>query len=707
MIGTILNNRYELLEKIGEGGMAEVYKAKCHKLNRFDAVKILKKEYANDPSIVEKFKREATAVANLSDNNIVNIYDVGTQGDIHYIVMEYVKGKTLKDIIVENFRLSHERAIDISIQIARALDCAHRNNIIHRDVKPQNILVTEEGVVKVTDFGIAKASSNVTITNSNKVIGSAHYFSPEQARGNFVDARTDIYSLGIVLYEMLTGKVPFDGESPVSIALKHIQDTPALPKSINPSIPDSLNNLVMKAIDKDANNRYQSSRDMINDLLRIQKDLNYEVIPKKVEEEFTRVMDAVNVTPEKNDENPEENKNKNKVSDDYNYGEDKVSKKTKRIIIGVLVCILALALGGTAAFLLKGSSSSNNTSSSSGQISVPDVVGKTEDEAKDIIDKAHLKFVEAEKVANDKPAGTVIQTYPPAGTKVEANHEIRVSISTGPGKTTVPNVENEDEATATQQLKDAGFNPKSAYDYSDTVDAGNVMKQSPDADSEANPGDTVTITVSKGKKIEYAIVPYVKGMNVANAQNALSAQGLKLGNQTTVATTDQSQDGLIATQSVDSGTKLEKGKSVDVTVNKFTPSYVPGVVGQNIDTAKATLTNAGFKVGNVSTTTTTDNSQNNIVAKQTPTGGSQANSGATVDLVYYTYQAPQQQTQELTYVEGMDLASAEQTLKNDNFQIGLETEIAVIPGKQPGTVAKAIQRAGSKIVDIFYYKKQQ
>ncbi|NLP28685.1 MAG: Stk1 family PASTA domain-containing Ser/Thr kinase, partial [Clostridia bacterium] len=338
MIGTILNNRYEILEKIGEGGMAEVYKARCHKLNRYDAVKILKRDSANDPIVVEKFKREATAVANLSDSNIVNIFDVGTQDGVNYIVMEYVKGKTLKELITENVRLSYERAIDIAIQITKALDCAHRNNIIHRDIKPQNILLTEEGIVKVTDFGIAKASSNVTITNSNKVIGSAHYFSPEQARGNYVDTRTDIYSLGIVIYEMVTGRLPFDAESPVTIALKHLQDTAIPPIELNSSIPSGLNTLILKCMEKDPNNRYQSAREVLMDLINIQRNLDYEVVTAPVENDHTRVMEPVNAPRYSDDD------------DDYDYDYDsRVSNKTKRYLIYFLIGIIVLVIGGITA----------------------------------------------------------------------------------------------------------------------------------------------------------------------------------------------------------------------------------------------------------------------------------------------------------------------------------------------------------------------
>ena len=233
MIGRVLGNRYEIVEKLGEGGMATVYKARCQILNRFVSVKILKKEYSSDEEFLKKFRREATAVASLSDNNIVNVYDVGVDGDINYIVMEYVEGKSLKEILNERGKLSTDQALAVGIQIGKALEHAHKNNIVHRDIKPHNVLVTNDGVVKVTDFGIAKSSDSVTITNSSKVLGSAHYFSPEQAKGNVVDNRTDIYSLGIVLYELVTGRVPFDAESPVSIALKHIQEPVVPPIQLN------------------------------------------------------------------------------------------------------------------------------------------------------------------------------------------------------------------------------------------------------------------------------------------------------------------------------------------------------------------------------------------------------------------------------------------------------------------------------------------
>jgi serine/threonine protein kinase len=306
MIGTLLGNRYELLEQIGEGGMAIVYKAKCHLLDRYVAVKVLKEEFNNDEDFVEKFKNEATAAASLSHTNIVNIYDVGSENNINYIVMEYVNGKTLKRIIKENVRLSYSKTINIAIQIASALECAHKNNLIHRDIKPHNILVTEEGIAKVADFGIAKVANSMTITNSSQIIGSAHYFSPEQAKGGFVDCKTDIYSLGIVMYEMVTGKVPYDADSAVSVAIKHIQEPAVPPKQIIWDIPESLNRLILKAIEKEPIKRYQSAKEMLNDLNRIKQNSNSEIKLSSMEDDFTKVMAPVNISNKVNNEDFED-----------------------------------------------------------------------------------------------------------------------------------------------------------------------------------------------------------------------------------------------------------------------------------------------------------------------------------------------------------------------------------------------------------------
>jgi serine/threonine-protein kinase len=328
------------LERIVEGGLALVYKAKCHLLDRYVAVKVLKEQFSSDKEFVEKFKREATAAASLSDNNIVNIYDVGTQGDINYIVMEYVRGKTLKEIIKQEGRLETSRAANLAIQIGKALECAHRNNIIHRDIKPHNILVTDDGLAKVTDFGIAKASNSVTITNSSKIMGSAHYFSPEQAKGSFVDCRTDIYSLGIVIYEMVTGRVPYDAESPVSVALKHIQEPVLPPKELNGNIPESLNKLILKAVEKEPIKRYQNVKDMLVDLKKIENRQEFNIATNTLDNDMTRVMDPIVVNDkydyEEEDERPRNNK-----------GIDSTKRKT---IMGIAIAMLVIVIGAVSGY---------------------------------------------------------------------------------------------------------------------------------------------------------------------------------------------------------------------------------------------------------------------------------------------------------------------------------------------------------------------
>ena len=262
LIGKMLNNRYEVLEKVGNGGMATVYKAKCHILNRYVAIKILKDEFTTDSEFIKKFNTEAQSAAGLNHPNIVSVFDVCNEDNLYYIVMELIQGKTLKEIIVEDGRLSWKWSVNIAIQIASALEAAHKNNIIHRDIKPHNIIITEDGIAKVTDFGIAKAVSNTTITAFGTTIGSVHYFSPEHARGGYTDAKSDLYSLGIVMYEMLTGRVPFDADTPVSVALKQVQEEPVDPMRYNDTIPVSVNRIILKAMQKDPNLRYQNASEM-------------------------------------------------------------------------------------------------------------------------------------------------------------------------------------------------------------------------------------------------------------------------------------------------------------------------------------------------------------------------------------------------------------------------------------------------------------
>jgi len=299
--GKLLGSRYEIIEKIGNGGMATVYKAKDLVLKRYVAVKILREEYTTDNEFIKRFNTEAESAASLTHPNIVSVYDVGKEGNLYYIVMELIKGKTLKEIIVEDGRMGWKWSVKIAKQIAQALETAHRNNIIHRDIKPHNIIITEDGTAKVTDFGIAKAVSNSTITAFGTTIGSVHYFSPEHARGGYTDAKSDLYSLGVVLYEMVTGRVPFDADTPVSVALKHMQEKPVPPIELNPAIPQSLNDLILKAMEKDPNMRYSTATEMIEDLDKILKNPEAEVgVVDKSQARARRIQQEENQTKRSN-----------------------------------------------------------------------------------------------------------------------------------------------------------------------------------------------------------------------------------------------------------------------------------------------------------------------------------------------------------------------------------------------------------------------
>lgn len=469
MIGTILLNRYELLEKIGEGGMGIVYKAKCHLLNRLVAVKILKEELSNDDDFIARFKREATSAASLSYPNIVNVHDVGAENNINFIVMEYINGKTLKQVIKENIRLSSDKTLKIAIQIAKALECAHKNNIIHRDIKPDNILITEDNIVKVADFGIAKVADSRTTTNFNKVIGSAHYFSPEQAKGQVVDYRTDIYSLGVVMYEMLTGQVPYNAESSISVAMMHIQKDVIPPKEIITDIPENLNRAVLKALEKESINRYQTAKEMAGVLNEIKEDSNYKLDLNNGLEDATKVMEPVIVSDSRNDltlvmsqaelEKPII-KSVKKVS---NKGFSK--NKKIMIIIGAIILVMFMVVSGK--FLFKGPSADTPptpTNTTSPEVSekslekfVPTLIGSTQDIAEQTIVNNGFLVGNISSDFNDSIAkGAVIRQSPEANTSYEEGNKIDLVISLGQmtAQVTVPRLIGEEVDEAEEILED-------------------------------------------------------------------------------------------------------------------------------------------------------------------------------------------------------------------------------------------------------------
>lgn len=610
MIGEILGNRYEIEEKIGEGGMSVVYKARCNKLNRYVAVKVLKKEMSDNEDIVNKFKREATAIAALSDNNIVNILDVGSQDDINYIVMEYVKGKTLKELIKQFGKLNYETAITIAIQIAKALECAHKNNIIHRDVKPQNILVTEEGLIKVTDFGIAKSTSSATLTNTTTIMGSAHYFSPEQAKGTLVDNRTDLYSLGVVLYEMVTGRVPFEADSPVTIALKHIQEEVVPPKQINSKIPESLNKLIIKAMEKDPGMRYQNARDIINDLQKIKEDPNAVIndVVENEENEHTIIMGSVNapdntksVNKALEDEYYEDDEEDEYYDDDY-YDEDddddeydgkkKKKKSYKNLIIGVAV-VLGLLLLGVGAFAISGGFSGTKT------VKVPDLKGMTLEEAKKAIEDAGLEYVDAGTEKSDEEEGTVIKFDPEAGKEVEKGSEVRVITSAGVTKIKMPNLVEETEADAKATLDKLNLkNYDIKYEFSDDIEKGKVISTNPEKDKEITEDAAITIVVSEGKKTTYQPMPDLIGKDRDEAIRELTKLNLDGSVVGEVEVTDEKLVGKIAWTSHAYGTSVAEGTKIQLKIGKlkeekvFVDSFIK--VGMKASDAKKALEDAGF-----------------------------------------------------------------------------------------------------------------
>ena len=551
--GKLLGSRYEIIEKIGNGGMATVYKAMDRILKRYVAVKILRDEFTTDQEFIRRFEAEAQSAARLTHPNIVSIYDVGVEGNLYYIVMELIQGKTLKEIIIEEQGpLPWKWSVNVAIQIASALEMAHKNNIIHRDIKPHNIIITEDGIAKVTDFGIAKAVSNSTITAFGTTIGSVHYFSPEHARGGYTDAKSDIYSLGVVMYEMLTGKVPFDADTPVSIALKHMQEEPKEPINVNPNVPIAVNKIILKALKKDATLRYQTSTDMLRDLRAALKNPTGEFV-EELEYEPTAATQKIPTNgyanTNKNSNNKEESKFKQFIKE----------HKALSIFIG-LVLLFAISLGGTLGVL-------NLTNPK--EVDLPNVVGKSKEEAKQQIESAKLKFeIQSEEYNKDVPEGYVISQDPihkEVHNNVKEGSEVKVVISKGQEKAIVPKVTGMKQDEAVKALESAKLKVEIVEEENKKVEAGYVISQETDANTEIYAGDTVKIHVSTG--IKKVTITDVTGKSQADATSELEGLGLKV-----VATTaeDSSKDnGVVIKQSIDAGKTVEDGSTITITVNKL------------------------------------------------------------------------------------------------------------------------------------------
>lgn len=553
--GRLLGNRYEILENIGNGGMATVYKAKCHVLNRYVAVKVLRDEFTTDDEFVKRFNTEAQSAASLTHPNIVSVYDVGSEGDIHYIVMELIKGKTLKEIINEDGAISWKWSVNVAIQIASALETAHKNHIIHRDIKPHNIIITEDGIAKVTDFGIAKAVSNSTITAFGTTIGSVHYFSPEHARGGYTDAKSDLYSLGVVLYEMVTGMVPFNADTPVSVALKHMQETPKEPMEINSEIPQAVNDIIMKAMQKDVNLRYQTATEMLKDLSLALKNPNGEFVVTEKQDEFAATQ-RISTIYDKSEE--PERRNKKKKNDNKFLTFIKKHKVLSMIMGGILLFALTILVTNLIINAV-----------TKADVQIPDLVGMEQTEAQKTVEDAKLKYEKkSEEYSKDIPAGYVISQDPGymPNYNIKEGSTITVVISLGQNLVTVPKVTGLTMDEATSQLENLGLIVNVEETYSSTVQSGYVIEQSIKADEEIDAGETITIKVSKG--IEKVTVPDLTGKTEAEAKKAITSAGLKL--KTTATTEDTTKDdGVVVKQSLDAGTEVDKNSYITITVNKL------------------------------------------------------------------------------------------------------------------------------------------
>ena len=521
---TVLGNRYEIIKKIGDGGMAFVYKAKDILLNRIVAVKVLRPEFVDDDEFLGKFKREAEAVASLSHPNIVNVYDVGEDGKVHYIVMEYIDGQNLKEIIKNEGTLDEYTALDITKQIAMALSAAHKKGIIHRDIKPHNILISNEGrVVKVADFGIAKAVSNSTMTNIGSIIGSVHYFSPEQAKGKFVSNNADLYSLGIVLYEMIIGKVPFRGDSPISIALQHINDEIEFTSEEQINIPQSVRTIIKKLTEKSSVDRYQSAEEVIEDIEYIEKNIDLDFIKeydnyvtknidikdlnKQINIEKNRHDEEVVYDDEDDDDYYEEEKPKYKKKQKNKKSPNK-SRKRLKIALAILILILVTQIFIFAKFFLGGPGNKE------GQISAPDLYNLTLDEAQRSLDKLNLNIrvnIEDE-YSNEVEKGKIISQQPMSGATLQEGDTVTLVLSKGPMKGNIPNVVGLTLGEAGNILKENKLSLGNIkYEYSDTYNNGIVISQDPKSGSENNQEwGTVNVVVSKGQKEEVIQPPHTQ-----------------------------------------------------------------------------------------------------------------------------------------------------------------------------------------------------
>lgn len=696
-IGMIIGDRYEILEKIGTGGMSDVYKAKCHKLNRYVAIKVLKQEFSENTNFVSKFRVEAQAAAGLMHPNIVNVYDVGEENGIYYIVMELVEGITLKNYIEKKARLSVKEALSIAIQVSMGIEAAHNNHIIHRDIKPQNIMISKEGKVKIADFGIAKAATSNTITSN--VMGSVHYTSPEQARGGFSDERSDIYSLGCTMFEMLTGRVPFDGETTVAIAIKHIQEDMPSPREYVSEIPVCVEQIIFKCTQKSPDRRYQSMGELIVDLKkalitpdedfvkmvpfdaggetrtiseediaeikqrtdRIDLDAPMRLKDREVQrssysqkdEEEEEVKPEKPVRPERMNSKykpveEEEPEDADDEDDEEEYEDDDMDPKMERIttilaiVAAVIIGILALVLVANALGVFKSSpkADSNITqdeTTDDSKVKMISVVGMNIEDAKKALNDIGLGTRVTKEESDTYEVDQVISQDVEEGEEVDMYSTIALVVSSGSNGVAVPNVTGQEEAAAKSTLEAAGFQVTVTQASSDSVQEGLVISQDPTADSKAESGATITLTVSTGPEVKKVPVPDLRGMTESAAKSKLAEKGLVCG---TVSETysDTVTEGCVVSQSYSPDSEVDEGTSVNIQLSvgpeKHTYKYV-------------TTLNApsGYTSGNVTVTiTASDGTTRSFTTSSFPCAVNETGFNVSSGTLTYSYTATTMQT---------------------------------------------------------------
>ena len=626
MVGRTFNNRYKITERVGLGGMAEVYRAQDNVLGRTVAVKTMLPQYAADPTFTKRFRQEAASAAKLQSPYIVSIYDWGLDDETYYIVMEFLRGTDLKTAIQERGAINQRKAAEIGSQVAQALSVAHAGGVIHRDIKPQNIMIQPDGNIKVMDFGIARAG-DAGLSQTATVLGTAHYVSPEQAQGKELTGASDIYSLGVVLYEAVTGKLPFDGQDAVSVAVKQVNEVPAAPSTINPNIDPSLEAIIMKALEKDPERRFKDASEMrhvLNDFLAGRPiNLGEDISGLK-----TQVMGGVapipNSTQVMSPVAGQGTGNFTQVGPRTYSAEDeaeKAKKKKRNTIIGIVVAILCIIGIAGAVFALGGSE----------KVTVPDVTGKPIAQARTTLEQAGFKVgTETEVYSSEVSSGNVVSTDPKAGEQAEKGATIKINVSKGTEQVSVPDLKGKSADDAQKALSQAGLNGKQGDTvYSDDVSEGAVASQDTGAGSKANKGDTIVYHLSKGS--EKVSIPNVVGMTQANATSKLESAGFSV-NVTTSASDDVDKGNVI--KQSDTGT-AKKGSTITITVSSGASSVqVPSVVGKTESDAGSTLEKAGFRY-DIQRESSSTVAKGNVI-RQSPSSGASAKKGDTITIYVST-----------------------------------------------------------------------